>query len=71
MAILREADRWRSGRTWFAEYLFLYGSDCELQCVGRLLDGIALSSVRIVAVPFTNENTNQFPNRRNTLMCKI
>ena len=29
----------------FAEHLFP-GSDCELQCVGRLLDGIALSSVR-------------------------
>ena len=44
----------------FAEYLFL-GSDCELQCVGHLLDEIALSSIRFFAVPFTNENTDQFP----------
>ena len=45
---------WQALRSWllsafwtylFAEYLFP-GSDCELQCVGRLLDGIALSSVR-------------------------
>ena len=60
---------WQALRGWlcsafwtylFAEYLFP-SSDCELQCVGRLLDGIALSSVRFFVVPFTNENTDQFP----------
>ena len=43
-----------------AEYLFPT-SDCELQCVGSLLDGIALYSVRFYAVHFTNENSNQIP----------
>ena len=72
--IERQALRgWLRSAFWtylFAEYPFP-GSDWELQCVGHLLDGIALSSVRIFAVPFTNENTDQFPNRRNTLMYKI
>ena len=60
---------WQALRGWLrsafwtylsAEYLFPT-SDCELQCVGRLPDGIALYSVRFYAVHFTNENSNQIP----------
>ena len=73
--LIRIRIEWQALRGWLrsgfwtylsAEYLFPT-SDCELQCVGRLLDGIALYSVRFYAVHFTNENSNQIP---NTLMCK-
>ena len=35
------------------------------------LTGLCCPPFDFFAVPFTNENTDQFPIRRNTLMCKI
>ena len=43
-----------------AEYLFPT-SDCELQCVGRQLDGISCIPLDFIGCSFHHENSNQIP----------